>query len=380
MNVTREPRPAEHQSASVDMPKKTRFANAYRTIYEGLNYRLRTFAGGCFASFCRPVSIGFMLTSLCNARCVHCDIWKNKGKPDSPTAEQWKKVLTDLRAWLGSVGVYFSGGEALLVPFAPDLVAHASNIGLFVEFLTHGYWDDQSRIERLAMANPGRITISLDGLGEAHSKIRGREKFFEKTTTSIRTLQRLRQENRLRFTIRLKHVIMAQNLGQAAEVARFANQDGMEVFFQPVEQNYNTPEDPRWFEHTDNWPTDTERAVGIVRELIQLKRNGLPIANSYEQLEVMIPYFRDPAAMRVSTTQHTAHERKAVCTALTNLELWPNGDVLPCYGMPAVGNVKERSIREIWENRPQWWNGGCCLERRCGEREKELLSITASAP
>jgi MoaA/NifB/PqqE/SkfB family radical SAM enzyme len=354
------------------------FADGYRSIFEGLNYRLRTFAGGRFASHCRPVSIGFMLTHLCNARCVHCDIWKNKGNPNSPTLEQWKAVLSDLRFWLGPVAVYFSGGEALLVPFMPDLVAHAARIGLFAEVLTHGYWADQSRIERLALANPGRITVSLDGIGEFHTKIRGRDNFFEKTTTSIRTLQRMRRENRLDFTIRLKHVIMSHNLGQAAEVARFAAQDGMEVFFQAIEQNYNTPEDPRWWEHTDNWPKDTDRAIASVHELIALKRGGLPIVNSYEQLQAMIRYFPDPEGWRVAVTQHSAHEPKVVCAALTNIEFRPNGDVLPCYGMPPVGNIKERGIREIWANRPHWWEGGCCLERRCSDREKELLSISAT--
>ena len=35
----------------------------------------------------------------------------------------------------------------------------------------------------------------------------------------------------------------------------------------------------------------------------------------------------------------------------------PNGDVLACYGMPPVGNIKTTPIREIWNNRPKWWKG-----------------------
>ena len=112
---------------------------------------------------------------------MHCDIWKNKGKEDSPSPEQWKTVFSDLRAWLGPVYTAISGGEALLKPFTIDLVAHSSSIGLFLEILTHGYWDDQSKIERLALANPWRVTISLDGMGETHSKVRGRDNFFEKS-------------------------------------------------------------------------------------------------------------------------------------------------------------------------------------------------------
>src|SRR5271170_7297219 len=83
----------------------------YRRIYNGANYRLRSFAGGRLAHLCRPVSIMFALTLRCNARCVHCDIWKNRGKEDSPGFEGWSRVLRDMRAWLGPVSIVFSGGE-----------------------------------------------------------------------------------------------------------------------------------------------------------------------------------------------------------------------------------------------------------------------------
>ena len=44
--------------------------------------------------------------------------------------------------------------------------------------------------------------------------------------------------------IRLKTVIMEHNLNDVGKVARFARSHGLEVFYQPIEQNYNTPEDP----------------------------------------------------------------------------------------------------------------------------------------
>jgi MoaA/NifB/PqqE/SkfB family radical SAM enzyme len=341
----------------------------------GLNYRLRTFAGGRLAANCRPTDIGFMMTNLCNAKCVHCDIWKNKGRDDTPTPEQYKTVLSEMRSWLGPVHVFFSGGEALLRPYTIELAAHASAVGLYAEVLTHGYWPDQKPIEKLAMANPGRITVSLDGVGETHTIIRGRENFFEKTTRSLDTLKRIRAEKGLRFAIRLKTVIMEQNIHDVHNVAEYAAANGMEVFYQAVEQNYNTDEDPRWFEHSDNWPKDPSRAVAAVQRLIALKRNGLPIRNSYPQLETMIPYFLNPDSIRVSVQQHTAHLKYPVCAALTNIQIQPNGDVLACYGMPPIGNIRTTSIREIWRNRPQLWKGGCCLERRLSPAEAETRGL-----
>jgi len=353
--------------------------NLYRRIYYGVNHRLRTFAGARWASHCRPTSICLLLTQLCNARCVHCDIWKNRGRDDSPTTEQWLVLLTDLRRWLGPVEVVFTGGEALLKPFAPQLVAHASSIGLNAELLTHGYWDDQSKIEKLALALPHRVTVSLDGLGETHTRIRGRQGFFEKTERTLQTLQRVRREQGLKFTIRLKTVIMEHNLNDVCRLAEYARQGGMESFFQPIEQNYNTREDSRWFDASPNWPHSTAKAVEVVRSLIDLKKQGLPIANSYGQLEVMIPYFEDPNSLRVATQAHSAHERKAICAALTALQISSNGDVLTCSQTPPVGNFKRTPIRTIWENRPRLWEGGCCMESRCTEAEKELLQIAQPA-
>lgn len=334
-----------------------------RRIYEGTNYRLRTIAGGRWASQCRPTSIALLMTERCNARCIHCDIWKNRGKEERPSSEQWRTLLNDLRVWLGPVQVVFSGGEALLNPLTIELVRYASSIRLFVELLTHGFWADQNKIEMLAAARPGRVTISLDGVGLVHDTVRGREGFFDRTEKTIQTLLQMRKILDSNLTIRLKTVIMQQNLSDVCNVARFAERHGLEVFYQPIEQNYNTIEDPLWFKRSDTWPVDEQRAIAVVRELKRLKSTGLPIVNSTEQLDAMISYFADPAAQRVAVQAHVVHEKKMVCSALTTLQVQANGDVTTCAAMARVGNIKERSIREIWSARPQWWESGCCLER-----------------
>ncbi len=351
-----------------------------KRVREGISYRLRTFADGRWASKCRPTSISFLFTELCNARCVHCDIWKNRAKEDAPTVEQWKNVLFDLRNWLGPAQVVFGGGEALLKRYTTELVAYGSSIGLFVELLTHGYWEDQTKIESVALAQPWQVTVSLDGIGEVHNRIRGHQKFFERTSKTIETLRRARKKKGLDFNIRLKTVVMSHNLDELDKIAHFATKDGMDVFYQAIEQNYNTPEDPTWFEQSENWPKDTEKVVNCVERLIRLKKQGLHIANSFEQLEVMIPYFRNPAALRVSMQSHSAHEERLLCSALMTLEFRANGDVFTCMGQKPVGNIKKAPITEIWKERPHWWEGGCCYERRCSVAEKEFLPLQSISP
>ena len=99
----------------------------HKRMHESINDHLSYIAGGRFAGFCRPTAILLVLTERCNSRCVHCDIWKNRGREDSPGLEGWKRVVADLGAWLGPVHVVYTGGEALLQPFTPELVEHGDD-------------------------------------------------------------------------------------------------------------------------------------------------------------------------------------------------------------------------------------------------------------
>src|SRR4029077_21017810 len=73
------------------------WGDVYRRAYSAANYRLRTVAGGRWADHCRPTDIAFLMTNLCNAKCEHCDIWKNKGKDDTPTVDQYRATLSEIR-------------------------------------------------------------------------------------------------------------------------------------------------------------------------------------------------------------------------------------------------------------------------------------------
>jgi hypothetical protein len=174
----------------------------------------------------------------------------------------------------------------------------------------------------------------------------------------------MRAEHRLAFRIRLKTVIMEHNLDDLAEVARFATTGGMEVFYQPIEQNYNTPLDRFWFRTSPNWPRDPARAVRKVEELAALRQAGLAIANTDADLAAMGRYFRDPIGLGLITRAHVAHERTTRCCALTTLQFQANGDVTVCSNRPPIGNIRVTPVRELWKQRSCVWRDGCCLEEQ----------------
>ena len=352
----------------------------WQRIAGALNSRIVYIGGSRFGGLCRPAGATFLLTERCNAKCLHCDIWKNRGIEKSPGLEGWSKVLRDLHSWVGPIPIVFTGGEALLRPYTLDLVAEATSLGFPLEVLTNGYWRDQTKIEKLGEANPRRITMSMDGIGAAHSKIRGREDFFEKSNRSLETLLRVREQHKLNYTIRLKTVVMQHNLDDVGTIARYATRPGMEVFYQPIEQNYNTPEDPLWFQSSDNWPRDPERAAVAVEDLMRLKKAGLHIANSDTELAVMAQYFREPVKLRVVTQGHLANRRRPLCAALTMLQLQSNGDVTICSHRPPIGNVMEQPIRQIWAHRPHYWESGCCLTASPGAFVSQKPGVNPPVP
>jgi hypothetical protein len=89
----------------------------------------------------------------------------------------------------------------------------------------------------------------------------------------------------------------------------------------------------------------------------------------------MIPYFRDPESLLVVTQSHTAHEKKSMCAALTNLQIQSDGDVKMCWSMNPIGNIKTESIRKMWESRPHWWESGCCRGSRMSDAEKATVGL-----
>ena len=65
-----------------------------------------------------------------------------------------------------------------------------------------------------------------------------------------------------------------------------------------------------------------------------------------------------------------------LCAALTTLQFQANGDVTVCAFEPPVGNIKAAPIRQIWAQRPCYWQEGCCIPRRSSEQEKKLMALT----
>jgi MoaA/NifB/PqqE/SkfB family radical SAM enzyme len=176
----------------------------------------------------------------CNARCQMCNIWQSPRRHEMSVDEFAKAVADPLFDEIERLTVV--GGEVTLRTDLVDLTR------MFVErmpklralsTISNGFLPDRivSNTEAmLALTEPRgigfSISISLDGLGTDHDKVRGVDGAFEKVLTTLDGLQKLQQGHK--FWMGVGYTVMHQNLRQAHEFQKWADQRDIEVGFTPV--------------------------------------------------------------------------------------------------------------------------------------------------
>lgn len=130
-----------------------------------------------------PKSAFISVTMLCNSRCIHCDIWKNKGMDFLPVSV-YQKLPSSLEM------VDITGGEPFLRNDIPDIVrtVRAACPKARILITTNGFLPQkiQKYIGAIVEADPKiAIRLSLDGWGKTHEKVRGIPHAFDKVMETI---------------------------------------------------------------------------------------------------------------------------------------------------------------------------------------------------
>jgi MoaA/NifB/PqqE/SkfB family radical SAM enzyme len=108
-----------------------------------------------------PVLAHIIPTRRCNLACTYCNEYDDFSKP-VPTEEMKRRI--DQLAALGSSIISFSGGEPLLHPDLPDLIAHIRRRGRIAGMITNGFLLNEDIIGRLNRAGLDHMQISIDNV------------------------------------------------------------------------------------------------------------------------------------------------------------------------------------------------------------------------
>ena len=108
-----------------------------------------------------PLALLAELTHRCPLRCAYCS---NPLALDASSGEMatgnWRSVL-DQAADMGVLQVHFSGGEPTARKDLPDLVAHASGRGLYVNLITSGVLLTEEMVGALAKAGLAHVQLGF---------------------------------------------------------------------------------------------------------------------------------------------------------------------------------------------------------------------------
>lgn len=325
-------------------------------------------------SFGGPDSAILVLTNRCNARCVHCHSWKMKSTGKELSDGEWKKTLDELYRWVGAIDLAITGGETLLRPGAIDIAEHAASLGFWVDYLTNGYIMNRENAARLVDSGVSRINISLDGsTPEIHNAVRGRDDFFDQSINALKMLVSERDKQQRDVQIWGKTTIMNINVGDLPNIIELAAGIGLNgVLFQALEPIYYSEEltDPKWYQKNPLWVKDLSVVSNSLQRLREQKEEGFPVANTFESLEMIREYFRDPEGLSFKVHSHEYNKKKPDCTSwYKGLQFMPDGGMKMCLWMEPFANAREGSFRQAWRNRKKCWKENCAMMQRSDEKD-----------
>ena len=176
-----------------------------------------------------PVYLIHYVTNLCNARCAHCfidfDHPENTPRymgPDMTLAE----IERITRGFPPNtlLNVNLTGGEPFIRKDLPDIVrAYVDNAGVgSVQITSNGYFTErvQANVARILADNPRLwlvVSLSIDGVENAHDSNRQVPGLYDRTLETYRSLTRLGHD---RLSVNINVTISRSNQDQVEEIYR----------------------------------------------------------------------------------------------------------------------------------------------------------------
>ncbi len=294
----------------------------------------------------KPSIVYAHLTPTCNLKCIHCNLPRTDGiahgtlrRVDELGTEDWLRTLDRLREWLGPFKLNISGGEPFVRKDLLPILEHACGLGILAGVVTNGTFIDEAMASRLVDMGMFNVNISLDGFHrDTHLHFRARQ--YDETMKAFTLLRDARDRAGSDLRIVVKFTLMGFNLHEVPEVLRWCREEGLDgVMLQPLELK----EDEEALDYL--WPQDLEALDDVVEELLAMKKAGFPLLNDDSHVRKFPDYFR-----AAKHRQASLMEREGIChVGVTNFFIGSNGDVVTCFYMDPVGNLRNMTPRQIWE-------------------------------
>jgi radical SAM protein with 4Fe4S-binding SPASM domain len=303
-----------------------------------------------------PRLLLFPITNRCNSRCVMCNVWQQKETREL-SLDQIRDILDD-PTFKTIEYVVLSGGEPslredigsiakLFVEKCPRLrLIDVPINGLVPELATKACYavNEACKKSNVKFA----FSISLDGLGDIHGRVRGVPNAFEKTVKTIETMRELK--NKFDFRLHVHCVVTNANVHGLSELIDWVGQKRI----------------PFSFELAHNW------------KRFMNENSQYHLTN--KQKDIFLNVLWTQVKQSMGTEYHwmtyrminSGKKRYLTCPFVVNaFSVHPDGNVYYCPGSESIGNVHEDKLSNIYYDKRN-------LEFREWIKRNECSSCTQS--
>jgi len=303
-----------------------------------------------------PLALIAELTHRCPLHCVYCsNPLELKNRASELSTETWSQLFQQA-AKMGVLQADLTGGEPLARTDILELVRAARTAGLYVSLITSGLPLDETRLAKLAEAGLDHFQLSFQGAREeTANEISGTKAHAQK----LRVLDWLKK---VRVAVTLNFVIHRGNIDQIEEMLALAeSSSASRVEFANV-QYYG-------------WAFANRELLLPARAQVNRSIETLKSAQERLRGKIRIEYVVPDYYAKYPKPCMGGWGRKLML-------ITPTGEALPCHAAQIIPglqfqNVKDRSLREIWETSPafqkfrgeDWMQLPC---KTCDRREQDF--------
>lgn len=287
-----------------------------------------------------PFSVNFVLTYRCNQNCLYCGC--NNHKCGEMSTAEALRLISEM-ASAGTRRLGFTGGEPLLREDLEELIRTSAAKGITTTINSNGSLVP----ERIgALKELDFLVMTLDGPPEIHDAQRGAGN-FEKVMAAIRSA------NRAGIKTWIVCVLTRLNVEHIDFVLRTAEEEGFEIYFNPVFEYRLAAED------AGKLAPENDEYEKTIKKILRKKMDSGPILNSPAAIKALLCLEKTPEICQAG---------RIFCT------IAPDGRAFPCY--PLLEDTEAPSALEL--GFPEAFNRiekPHCLKCRCGSHlELNLLS------
>ncbi len=298
-----------------------------------------------FSTQAKPV-VMWNLTRQCNLACAHCYMDARADGREELSLDEGVRLLDDL-ADLKVPMVIFTGGEPLMSRNLYAYAFHAREVGIRAVISTNGTLITPEVAKLLAEARIKYVGVSIDSASpERHDSFRG------VSGAHARALQGIRNARDAGLKTGLRITLTKDNWQDVPALLSTALEEGIPRFCL-----YHLVPTGRGAGIADRDVTPEQRrsvikflaeaAVELKDEDIEILTTDSPMDGAY-----LLELLKDDP--RQSHVRRLLANAGGCSTGTKVANVNHKGDVHPCHFMPdvIVGNVRERSFRDIWIDNP----------------------------